>query len=539
MYPKDKQKVLVEVQSRVKERVLAQARASDEAFLDNLIHEVFYFEEERIRHHGYKSKRKADRAWVGELRGRFHNASEQEKKRILGDIIDRHAGEVIGHFSESVYRFSTSVLPIGLGFMLNAFSPLKLIRTLPKLPDVARNVIIQGEVDQLRKLQKIGTCVLAPTHLSNLDSPLMGYAVYRMGLPPVTYGAGLNLFEHRFMGYFMNRLGAYKVDRLKKHSIYKEVLKEYAVATLEHGYDNLFFPGGTRSRSGAVERKLKLGLLGAGIHAYFNNIKNKKADPKIFIIPCTLNYQLVLEAENLIEDHLKEAGKSRYIIMDDEFSMPGRIYTFLRNLVSLDERICLTISGALDPFGNEVNDDGQSIDGRGRSIDGSRYFLRKGKLCRDFKRDAEFTRELGRKVVDSYMRDTVVFSTHLLAWTVFEKLRRLAPDADFYRFLRSGADGISLPMVEVYQDVEKTLSQVRVLADSGRIKLSESEAQDKTQAVVDRALALFGCYHTKPVVQRRGDRLFPMDMNLLYYYRNRLWGYGLERNLKLVVGMNS
>jgi glycerol-3-phosphate O-acyltransferase len=528
MHPKDKKRVLVEVSSRVKERMLAQARASDEAYLDNLLHEVIYFEGERIRNHPYRSKLKADRGWLRNLRTKFQGASEAAKKRMLGDIIDRHTSEVMGHWSEPVYKFSTSVLPIGMGFMLNGFSPLKLMRSFPELPDVSDNIVIEGEVEHLRALQSKGSYILVPTHLSNLDSPLMGHVIYQMGLPPVTYGAGLNLFEHKFLGFFMHRLGAYKVDRLKRHSLYKEVLKEYATVTLENGYDNLFFPGGTRCRSGAVERKLKLGLMGTGIRAYFNNLRNKKPDPKIFIVPCTINYQLVLEAENLIEDHLKAAGKSRYIIMDDEFSMPSRIYAFMRSIASLNEKIHLTISRGLDPFGNEVDDEGVSLDGSGRAIDTERYFLRNGKLTEDPGRDAEFTREVGNKVVDAFQRDTVISSTNIAAWTVFEKLRRLSPDPDFYRFLRTGADGVSIPMTEVYQDVEKTLKAVRLLEQRGKLRLSESGKRADAQVVVDKALALFGSYHTKPALQRHGDRMFPKDMNLLYYYRNRLWGYGLN-----------
>ena len=51
----------------------------------------------------------------------------------------------------------------------------------------------------------------------------------------------------------MHNLGAYTVDRRKRDPLYKRVLKEYATMTLELGYDYLFFPGGSRSRSGAIE----------------------------------------------------------------------------------------------------------------------------------------------------------------------------------------------------------------------------------------------------------------------------------------------
>jgi glycerol-3-phosphate O-acyltransferase len=51
------------------------------------------------------------------------------------------------------------------------------------------------------------------------------------------------------------------------------VLKEYSTVLLEHGYHSLFFPGGTRSRSGGVERRLKLGLLGTALAAYQNHLR--------------------------------------------------------------------------------------------------------------------------------------------------------------------------------------------------------------------------------------------------------------------------
>ena len=121
------------------------------------------------------------------------------------------------------------------------------------------------------------------------------------------------------MGFFMRNLGAYTVDRRKTDPLYKDVLKEYATLTIENGYDNLFFPGGTRSRAGAVEHRLKLGLLGTGVQAYINNLRRKVSKPNVYIVPATLSFQLVLEAETLIDDFLKEAGKARYIISDDEF----------------------------------------------------------------------------------------------------------------------------------------------------------------------------------------------------------------------------
>ena len=81
-------------------------------------------------------------------------------------------------------------------------------------------LIVAGKTDSIRTLIKDHTVVVVPTHFSNLDSILIGYAMdAMMGLPSFSYGAGLNLYNTGYTAYFMNRLGAYRVDRRKKNPI--------------------------------------------------------------------------------------------------------------------------------------------------------------------------------------------------------------------------------------------------------------------------------------------------------------------------------
>ena len=129
------------------------------------------------------------------------------------------------------------------------------------------------ELDLVRACAERGTIVVTPTHSSNMDSPAMGFGMLRAGLPPVTYGAGKNLFSNPFISFFMRNLGAYRVDRRLKFELYKDVLKEYSTVLLEHGYHSLFFPGGTRCRSNIIEKHLKLGLLGTTVTAYKNSVR--------------------------------------------------------------------------------------------------------------------------------------------------------------------------------------------------------------------------------------------------------------------------
>jgi hypothetical protein len=167
-----------------------------------------------------------------------------------------------------------------------------------------------------------------------MDSVVIGLALERAGLPPVTYGAGKNLFTNPFISFFMHNLGAYRVDRRLRFELYKEILKEYSTVLLESGYHSLFFPGGTRCRSNIIEKNLKLGLLGTTVTAYKNSVRDGAPHKRLYIVPATINYRLVLEAETLIDDYLAETGKNRYIITDDEFSRVGRLVEFFRKILA-------------------------------------------------------------------------------------------------------------------------------------------------------------------------------------------------------------
>ncbi|MBI3726527.1 1-acyl-sn-glycerol-3-phosphate acyltransferase [bacterium] len=510
-------------------RVLASARdakAVEAAVADTIYHERRRLEKEKPS----RSRDAALRSWDDRKRRLVSESDEQTKRELLSEIATDFAREVLGNFDPRVYHYSTKLLPLMLSGLLNATSPTRILKNLPELPSVKDRVIVDGEIEVARELKERGTLIVTPTHLSNLDSIVLGYGFYDQGFPPLTYGAGLNLFTNPLISYFMHNLGAYKVDRRKTARVYKDVLKEYAAVSLELGYHNLFFPGGTRSRSGAIEQKLKLGLLGAGVRAYVNNLRGGREKPNVYVIPVTLSYELVLEAETLIDDFLKEVGQHRYIIMDDEFAQPLRIYSFLNRIFELDSRIYLTLGSPLDPFGNSVTREGISIDGRGRAIDTTRYVLDKsGKPAPEKLRDEEYTRELGEKLVTAFHRNATVMGSTLLAFVVFEMLRANEKDADLYRFLRA-SEG-DLAFADVSRETEKLRVRVEALAAEGKIRLDDRIRGRGGDDLVLAGLRALGIYHNRKVVERRGDRIVPVDRNLLYYYRNRLLGFDFEKDL--------
>lgn len=101
---------------------------------------------------------------------------------------------------------------------------------------------MKGDIDHVRSLAQKGTLIIVPTHFSNLDSILIGYVLDAVtGLPAFSYGAGLNLYNTGYTAYFMNRLGAYRVDRRKKNKIYLETLKSMSSLSIQRGTNSIFF----------------------------------------------------------------------------------------------------------------------------------------------------------------------------------------------------------------------------------------------------------------------------------------------------------
>jgi glycerol-3-phosphate O-acyltransferase len=463
--------------------------------------------------------------------------SDEECRSRLEDVVHRHARDVAGNFDPRVYQFAARAMAPIIGMLMSPMQTLRHPAGAFDLRALDGRVVIEGPVGTMQRLAEQGTLVFVPTHLSNLDSVVFGFALERAGLPPATYGAGKNLFTNPLLSYFMHNLGAYRVDRRLKHGLYKEVLKTYSCVLLEHGYHSLFFPGGTRSRSGGVERKLKLGLAGTGVEAMARTAAAGHTR-RVFFVPATINYLLTLEAETLIDDFLSEEGRHRYIIEDDESTRPGRIAAFTRKLLGLDAGCVIRFGTPLDCFGNAVDEDAVSRDARGHVVDALSYLTdAEGRIGPDGARDAQYTRELGEAIVAAYQRDTVAMATHLVAACAFEKMcsRMGVRDGadghvDIFAMLRA-KDDVLVPRAELADRVERLRDRARELESQGRIVLGPRLARASGRDILDEALRAFSGYHTSQVLEPRGDSLLLVDTRLIFYYQNRLAGHGLAVDL--------
>lgn len=535
-FMEDRPAIIAEVTERVVQDFATRAKTQKNQGLALVLNEAAYHEMQRLERGSSKMDLWPYSHWqdVARTVGR---SSDQERIRTLRETVSAYSADVAGQFTPSVYKFATNVLPVGLSALFNA---QQLPRSLDDLATkslasrfkrLSDRIVVEGAVPHLRQLAEIGTLIVVPTHSSNLDSIAVGWALEESGLPPVTYGAGKNLFSNPLTSFFMHNLGAYKVDRRIRNAIYKEVLKTYSQVLLERGYHSLFFPGGTRCRSNVVESKLKLGLLGTALQAYKRNLRAGRPRPKIFICPLTINYHLVLEGETLIGEHLRRDGGARYIIDDDEFADVSRIAAFVMKTMTMQTTMYLRFGEPLDPFGNPVDVAGISRDPAERPIDIEKYLWRDGEIVDDDLRDRQYTKDCGLAVGRSFRRNTVVLSTSFLAMALWGALQDLYPDLDLYRLLRVGR-GELIPTDAVVRRAGRLREKLKQMAKARKICLSQLLETASTDELVEQAAKALAMYHTKPVIERAGNGLVINNTELLLFYANRLAGYGVDSTVR-------
>jgi len=517
-----------EILSTVESRAMSDF--SDSAgSLDLILGQALYQERTRLSRNRpnifTKARAKNDKRLLAQIQtGLLSPGAQVERGVLLRKLIGHYADEIGGNFDPKIYRFATRAVPWGFSWLLNAAS---VKRFLPwgMTQSLQSRMVIEGEIDHLQKLASQGTILLVPTHQSNIDSILIGYIIYLMNLPPFAYGAGLNLYSNPLLSFFMSRLGAYTVDRQKTNEVYKHVLKNYSTQILKEGIHSIFFPGGGRSRSGAVESHLKLGLLGTGLQAQIENMIAGKPKSKVFVVPMVTSYHFVLEASSLIEDYLADAGKHRFIITDDESFQPTQLLKFFVKLFGSKSKVTIRVGKPLDIFGNFVDEAGESMGPYGRTIDPARWLTTRGELCVSPQRDHEYTKGLGEKLVDRFHKENVILSSHLVAFAFFEKLRTKYPDLDLFRFLRLSLSQRTLAFSDFLPFAENLREVLRKLSANGMLRLSPDW---DTEGWVKNGVNQLGLLHEAKVTRMGDGTILTEDMNLLYYYRNRLSGYGIS-----------
>ena len=354
---------------------------------------------------------------------------------------------------------------------------------------------------------------MVPTHFTHLDSALIGWTISYLGLPAFMYGAALVLYNMNLFAYFLNSLGAYKVDRRKKHLLYLETLKTYTKQAIINDCHNLFYPGGTRSRSGSIEEKLKLGLLGSALDAQ-KELDNQ--NKKVFIVPVTFNYQFVLEAPALINQYISSNNPDKFYLENLGYSNSVKIITFLIKFFSKSNRISVSFGKPMDIFGNSVNKKG--------------FISKNNKIIfnNDYSKKAEILNTLSKKIVQEHKAGTQVFSSMLIAFLSFEIIINKYKKLELYDILKLPNDELEIEVIYFKKFYNKAIKVIQELASNNKIKLS-----DEISYPIDKQIKIgcgsLGLYHPIRPVQLKNNTIKIKNIKMLYYYHNRLVGFNLKK----------
>lgn len=505
----------------------------------DLITKTIYLERIRMKEEPWKVDPPNERQFWKKTQQRLikrsldkeESEAEQVNQELLGRIISRYAEEIVGTFKKKTFLFARKFLSVFFTRLLNTAAGRNLKRIYSRKHRLSERLIVEGEVEAIRKLMKKGTVVVVPTHFSNLDSILIGYALDEyVGLPSFSYGAGLNLYNTGYTAYFMNRLGAYRVDRRKKNPIYLETLKAMSSLSIQRGVNSLFFPGGTRSRSGELETRVKLGLLGTVVEAQ-RAVLEEEEGKKIFVVPLVLGYHFVLEAQFLIEQHLRRIGKEQYIRAKDKFNSTRSILKFIWKLFATGNSITISIGKAMDVMGNLVDEEGNSYDQYGNPIQLRDYFVSNGQLRADLQREGEYTKLLGEKIVERFHKDNIVLSSHLVAYAAFQWLRQQNMHLDLYGILRLPPDEFVFDPLALKDILRQLIELLLDMEQREEIKLSEIIKGDLEELLQD-GIKRLGSFHVlNPLKRTKKGEIVSDSFKVLYFYHNRMATYQLAKSI--------
>ncbi|MBK9792414.1 MAG: 1-acyl-sn-glycerol-3-phosphate acyltransferase [Sphingobacteriales bacterium] len=508
--------------------------------LRDQLQKTLYLEHIRLRSEAWEVDPEDEKEFWGKVKKRLLQAdpahmdediSKEQHQELLQDIMSRYANEIIGHFEPNMFWFARQLLVRVFARLFNShFGGFKgIFNPQEKLKD---KLIVAGPVEKLRNLSLKGTVILVPTHFSNLDSAIIGFGMDYIGMPAFQYGAGLNLFNSKIFSFFAGNLGAYKLDRRKKNPIYLETLKSYSKTNVLAGAHTIFFPGGTRSRAGNIETELKLGLLGTVMEAQRIHFEKNPANlaPKIFVVPLTISYHFVLEASSLIEDQLRRTGKEQYLVYDKPQTAGKGIWKFFWETFSKSTDITLSLSEPMDVFGNSLDEDGNSIDKLGNPVEIRSYFVNKGQLKADDQREMIYTQMLGDKIIEGFFKNNVVYSSHVVSFVAFELLKKKLDYPDLFTLMRTSDEDREIDWDTFKTSVKRVIDELYVLNNKEQIKLSPHMTTKELDEIIELGITNVCIYHTNlPILRTKEGNITSEDLKLLYYYHNRLIGYGLHK----------
>lgn len=182
--------------------------------------------------------------------------------------------------------------------------------------------VAAADQDQLQDVDPDSTVVFVMNHRSNMDYILISYLAAERVTLSYAVGEWAKIFPLEML---IRAMGAFFVRRGSQNPLYRKVLERYVYMATQSGICQAVFLEGGLSRNGSLGEP-KLGFLDYILRHY-----DWRTDRNVVFVPVGINYDHVLEDQNLLSWDNKEArpGKAQQL---------KKLWRFLRSNLFINSR---------------------------------------------------------------------------------------------------------------------------------------------------------------------------------------------------------
>ena len=173
-------------------------------------------------------------------------------------------------------------------------------------------------------------------------------------------------------------------------------------------------------------------------------------------------------------------------------------------------------------YGNYVNKHGDSLDSNNKKI------TSKISINKDMK---DSLKDLSSKIYNEFHKGTQVFPSNIIAFTLFETICKKFKKLDFFTILRLSQEDLFIDIKKFKKSYKMMINEILILNSKNKIKIF-NDLKNDIDIQIESGLENLGMYHAEKPVFIKNDKIHVRNMKLLYYYRNRLKGFGFGKIIK-------
>jgi glycerol-3-phosphate O-acyltransferase len=194
-----------------------------------------------------------------------------------------------------------------------------------------------------------------------------------------------------------------------------------------------------------------------------------------------------------------------------------------------ESEVYLSFGQPMDVFGHAIDVNGESRDIHGNLVDFKGYFEGTDGFNVDGQREQVYTQLLGDKIIESFWKNNVILSSHLVAFTAFQFFEKNHPDESIYQLVNLDSNLLKVPRLRFIEALKKEVDLLIKWEKEGKLKLAP-EFHEDLEILFKHGMDNLGVYHNTKVLylDAENDCIKSEHLKSLLFYNNRMLGYSLE-----------